>query len=101
MIHRATTLCLLLTALFCVSSCTRPTFAGKSVNKVDEVVKAFEQDSTLASNEEALFVVGMAKSTPHSAYYNPAEARALLGRFVTSFPQSAHIEDARRASDLL
>lgn len=85
----------------CASAETRPMDRYFAEGRYEELVHAFEADSSLWSEEDAVYQVAVARSLPDSPVYDPARARALLDQFLASFRDSDHRAEVRHLSALV
>jgi hypothetical protein len=69
--------------------------------RLDEAARLFAADSTLQRRENPLFRMAVARATPGSTIYDPAEASAELRVFLDRFPRSSHRSEALRVAALL
>jgi tetratricopeptide (TPR) repeat protein len=69
--------------------------------RYSEAVESFEADSTLQSEESALFDAAVAYSDPSSEVREPWEARVLLERLADLYPDTRYRPAANRLMDLL
>lgn len=95
-----------LLSLMCgVPACatTRITPFQRAVRDGDEaeIVRMFDRDSALHRNEDALFHVAVARTTPGSRAYDLGRARAELDTLLALYPQSRHRPDALRLDSLI
>lgn len=68
---------------------------------VEEAIRVFDADSSLARDPNALFRAAAARATPGSPVYNPNLARTELQLLIDRFPGSPHRVEARRLDALL
>jgi hypothetical protein len=85
----------------CASAEIRPMDRYFVEGRYEEVVGAFEADSSLWSDEDAVYQVAVARSLPDSPVYDPARARDLLDQFLTRFPDSERWAEIRYLSALV
>lgn len=85
----------------CASAGVRPLDRYFDEGRYEEVVRAFEADSSLWSDEGAVYRVAVARSLPGSQVYDPARARTWLGHFLTNFRESQRRAEVRHLSALV
>ncbi|MEO8337434.1 MAG: hypothetical protein ABI664_20825 [bacterium] len=83
----------------CASS--RPFDRLLSEHRWSDAAQLFARDSTLINDEEALFSAAMLFGSPSRTTYDPARARTLLQRLLTTFPDSKYVSDAEDRVALL
>jgi hypothetical protein len=67
----------------------------------NDAAREFTADSSLHTNESALFQAGALFGTPGRPTYDPSRARQLFATLLARFPNSAHRDDARARMVLL
>ena len=68
---------------------------------LEEAIRLFDADSSLARDPSALFRAAAARATPGSPVYDPDRARTELQLLIDRFPGSPHRVEARRLDALL
>jgi hypothetical protein len=59
-----------------------------------DAARAFDRDSSLRNNEQALYQAAMLYSFPNRDTYDPTEARALFERLLQLYPTTQHRQSA-------
>lgn len=65
-----------------------------SADQWSDAARVFTADSSLHSNEHALYRAGIMFGTPGRTMYDPVRARELLSSLLSRFPQTQHRADA-------
>jgi hypothetical protein len=85
----------------CTTSRPRPFQLMAGEERWAEAVHAFESDSTLLQDPDALFQGALLFGSPNRPAYHPERAVALLEAFVQRFPRHRHRDSAEERLTLL
>jgi hypothetical protein len=92
-----------LVAALALAGCasTPPLQRALRARDYDEVARLFDADSSLRTNEHALYFTALSRATPGSPTYDPARARGELDTLLARFPRTLYRVDALRLDTLL